>query len=57
MVKKFNKDRGQWAEEKEKELVVCLEEPSFLGKVSYKVGTRPPKECCARGNHSFEDKL
>ena len=38
-------------------LVVAPEEPSFLGKALWKVGARLPREYCARGNHSLEDKL
>ena len=39
------------------ELVVSLKDPSFLGKALWKVGARLPREYCARGNHSLEDKL
>ena len=39
------------------ELVVSLEESSFVEKALCKVGAKPPREYCARGNHSLEDKL
>ena len=38
-------------------LMVGPEEPSFLGKALWKVGTQPPWECCTKGNQSFEKKL
>ena len=37
--------------------MVPLEKPSFLWKALWKVGTRMPREYCARSNHSLEDKL
>ena len=39
------------------ELVVSLEEPSFPGKVLWKVGTQMPRGHCARSNHTSEDKF
>ena len=38
------------------EQMVSLEEPNFLGKVLWKVGTWPPKEYRARGNHTPKNK-
>ena len=37
--------------------MVPLEEPSFLWKALWKVGTRTPREYYARSNQSLEDKL
>ena len=39
------------------ELVIPLNEPSFLGKVLRKVGTRMLGGHYARSNHTSEDKL
>ena len=36
--------------------MVSLEEPNFLGKALWKVGTWPPKEYRARGNHTPKNK-
>ena len=37
-------------------LAVVLDEPSLLGKALWIVETQPSRECCTKGNHSFEDK-
>ena len=38
------------------EKMALLEEPNFLGKVLWKVGTWPRKEYRARGNHTPKNK-
>ena len=37
--------------------MVPPEEPSFLWKALWKVGTWTPREYCERSNHSLEDKV
>ena len=39
------------------EWMVSPKEPNFLGKALWKVGTWSPREYCARGNHTSEDKF
>ena len=38
------------------EQMVSPDEPNFLRKALWKVGTWPPREYNARGNHTLEDK-
>ena len=47
---------GPRTREDNNRLVIVLEEPSLLGKVLWKVGTQPSRECFMKGNHSYEDK-
>jgi len=39
------------------ERMVSLEEPNFLKKALWKIGTRSPREYRERGNHTSENKF
>ena len=39
------------------ERMVSLEDPNFLGKILWKVGTQSSREYHAGGNHTFKDKF
>ena len=47
---------GPRTREDNNRLAIVPEEPSFLEKALWKVGTPPSRECFTKGNHSSEDK-